>query len=405
IKTINGWMYLSCGGFTARARFISRCQAQAKLQSPSPSSSPTTSVSGATASGSCPRDRDAAAPSTPPIEPDPLLSFHVYDNTSRAERVRKAVETLEEERDNRLRQQRRVGRVAGPAPAAYEPKLKQVTFKWQRGLKIGAGSFGKVYTVVNTESGQLLAMKELSIIAGDRRALQKAANELRVLEGVIHPHLVRYYGCELHREEMLIFMELCVEGSLEALIATTGALEEHTTRRYAKQLVSAILELHARNIAHRDIKSGNIFLTNEGHCLKLGDFGCAVKIRANTTAPGELQGFVGTQAYMAPEVFMKSSGHGRAADVWSLGCVVTEMGSGQRPFVEYDSNYQIMFVVGMGGRPDIPEGLSPEGRDFCLQCLTHDPDVRPRADQLSMHHFLMVKSDDDCKCQPGYLVQ
>lgn len=57
----------------------------------------------------------------------------------------------------------------------------------------------QVYTVVNTESGQLLAMKEISIAAGDRRAVQKAANELRVLEGVIHPHLVRYYGCELHR--------------------------------------------------------------------------------------------------------------------------------------------------------------------------------------------------------------
>lgn len=56
----------------------------------------------------------------------------------------------------------------------------------------------QVYTVVNTESGQLLAMKELSVGA-DRRASQRAANELRVLEGVLHPHLVRYYGCELHR--------------------------------------------------------------------------------------------------------------------------------------------------------------------------------------------------------------
>jgi serine/threonine protein kinase len=57
----------------------------------------------------------------------------------------------------------------------------------------------QVYTVVNLESGQLLAMKELAVGAGDRRALQRAANELRVLEGVLHPHLVRYYGCELHR--------------------------------------------------------------------------------------------------------------------------------------------------------------------------------------------------------------
>ncbi|KAJ0177544.1 hypothetical protein K1T71_006417 [Dendrolimus kikuchii] len=348
--------------------------------------------------------RDVPTPPTPPSEPEPLLSFHGPDSRAHRRRVLEAIGRVEVDREERLRELKRVGRVVGDA-VSYEPKLRQLTFKWQRGLKIGAGTFGKVYTVVNTESGQLLAMKELSVGAGDRRALQRAANELRVLEGVIHPHLVRYYGCELHREEMLIFMELCVEGSLEALVGTSGGLAEHTVRRYTKQLVSAVVALHARNIAHRDIKSGNIFLTNEGHCLKLGDFGCAVKIRANTTAPYELQGFVGTQAYMAPEVFMKSSGHGRAADVWSLGCVVTEMASGKRPFSEYDySNYQIMFMVGMGGTPHIPDSLSEEGRSFCLGCLTHDPDVRPRAEVLSQHHFLMVNSDDDCKCEPAFMI-
>lgn len=71
-------------------------------------------------------------------------------------------------------------------------------------------AFVQVYTVVNTESGQLLAMKELSIGAGDRRALQRAANELQVLEGVVHPHLVRYYGCELHRVSPRFLHELRV---------------------------------------------------------------------------------------------------------------------------------------------------------------------------------------------------
>ncbi|XP_026727095.1 uncharacterized protein LOC113493354 isoform X4 [Trichoplusia ni] len=345
----------------------------------------------------------AAPPTPPPLEPE--LLYADTDTTNHRRRVLQATERVDNERDERLRSTRTVGRVLQAALTSYEPKLRQLTFKWQRGLKIGAGTFGKVYTVVNTESGQLLAMKELSVGIGDRRALQRAANELRVLEGVLHPHLVRYYGCELHREEMLIFMELCVEGSLEALVATSGALAEHTARRYTQQLLSAVHELHARGIAHRDIKSGNIFLTNEGHCLKLGDFGCAVKIRANTTAPGELQGFVGTQAYMAPEVFMKTSGHGRAADIWSLGCVVTEMASGKRPFWQYDSNYQIMFLVGSGGRPEIPTTLSDEGQDFCMSCLTHDPDLRPKAETLNLHHFLMVKSDEtDCNCEPAYLI-
>ena len=93
--------------------------------------------------------------------------------------------------------------------------------------------------------------------------------------------------------------------------------------------------------------AANIFLTDEGNCLKLGDFGSAVQIKAHSTMPGELQGFVGTQAYMAPEIFMKSGsiGHGRAADIWSVGCCVVEMASGRRPWSEFDSNYQIMFKV------------------------------------------------------------
>ncbi|XP_047026363.1 mitogen-activated protein kinase kinase kinase 4 isoform X2 [Helicoverpa zea] len=341
--------------------------------------------------------REAPTPPTPPpVEADPL-NYPEAESNAHRRRVLSAIEQVDSARDARLRDSKSVGHVlAAPLPS-YEPKLRQLTFKWQRGLKIGAGTFGKVYTVVNTESGQLLAMKELSVGVGDRRALQRAANELRVLEGILHPHLVRYYGCELHREEMLLFMELCVEGSLEALVATSGALAEPTVRRYCGQLLSAVRELHARAIAHRDIKSGNIFLTNEGHCLKLGDFGCAVKIRANTTAPGELQGFVGTQAYMAPEVFMKSSGHGRAADIWSLGCVVTEMASGKRPFSQYDSNYQIMFLVGSGGRPEIPSTLSEEGQEFCMSCLTHDPDLRPRAETLTLHHFLMVRYWPDAR--------
>ena len=53
-------------------------------------------------------------------------------------------------------------------------------------------------------------MKELSVGVGDRRALQRAANELKVLEGVLHPHLVRYYGCELHRVRTLLVTSITV---------------------------------------------------------------------------------------------------------------------------------------------------------------------------------------------------
>lgn len=95
---------------------------------------------------------------------------------------------------------------------------------------------------------------------------------------------------------MLIFMEFCEEGTLETLIAATEhGLPELLVRKYTFQLVSGVACLHDHGVVHRDIKTANIFLTEGGNCLKIGDFGCAAKIKCNTTMPGELKGFVGTQ--------------------------------------------------------------------------------------------------------------
>ncbi|KAG8228065.1 hypothetical protein J437_LFUL007235 [Ladona fulva] len=208
-------------------------------------------------------------------------------------------------------------------------------------------------------------------------------------------------------EEMLLFMEYCPEGTLEDLVATTeeataSGLPEPIIRRYTYQLLQAVATLHHHGIVHRDIKSANIFLADEGNCLKLGDFGCAVKIKTHTTMPGELIGFVGTQAYMAPEVFMKTTleGHGRAADIWSVGCVVVEMTSGKRPWHEFDSNYQIMFKVGMGEIPPWPSTLSQEGEDFLEQCLQHDAKKRATAEALLQHTFVKVEVDEEYQSIP-----
>ncbi|CRK88476.1 CLUMA_CG002214, isoform A [Clunio marinus] len=231
--------------------------------------------------------------------------------------------------------------------------------------------------------------------------IKKVAEELKIFEGIHHRHLVKYYGVEIHREELLIFMELCAEGTLESLCEISGGLHEGLVRRYTTQLLSGVEELHKNGVVHRDIKCANVFLTNEGNCLKLGDFGSAVKIKFHTTMPGELKGYVGTQAYMAPEVFTKTNteGHGRAADIWSVGCCVIEMASGKRPWYQFDSNFQIMFKVGMGESPEIPSTLSEEGIDFVECCLFHDPKERWTATELLQHHnFCKVVIGDECDC-------
>ncbi len=100
-----------------------------------------------------------------------------------------------------------------------------------------------------------MAMKEIALQPNDHRTIRSVADELHIFEGIHHPHLVRYYGLEIHREEMIIFMEFCPEGTLENLTASTEAgLPEELIRRFTRQLLEAVTVLHENGIVHRDIK-------------------------------------------------------------------------------------------------------------------------------------------------------
>ncbi|XP_048210360.1 mitogen-activated protein kinase kinase kinase 4 isoform X2 [Perognathus longimembris pacificus] len=329
-----------------------------------------------------------------------LLS-HTKDTASRQgpmEAIQKSVRLFEEKRYREMRRKNIIGQVCD-TPKSYDNVmhvgLRKVTFKWQRGNKIGEGQYGKVYTCISVDTGELMAMKEIRFQPNDHKTIKETADELKIFEGLKHPNLVRYFGVELHREEMYIFMEYCDEGTLEE-VSRLG-LQEHVIRLYSKQITVAINVLHEHGIVHRDIKGANIFLTSSG-LIKLGDFGCSVKLKNNAqTMPGEVNSTLGTAAYMAPEVITraKGEGHGRAADIWSLGCVVIEMVTGKRPWHEYEHNFQIMYKVGMGHKPPIPERLSPEGKDFLSHCLESDPKLRWTASQLLDHSFVKVCTDEE----------
>ncbi|KAG8444472.1 hypothetical protein GDO86_009591 [Hymenochirus boettgeri] len=312
--------------------------------------------------------------------------------------IQKSVKSFEDERYREMRRKNIVGQVCD-TPKSYDNimhvGLRKVTFKWQRGNKIGEGQYGKVYTCISVDTGELMAMKEIRFQPNDHKTIKETADELKIFEGIKHPNLVRYFGVELHREEMYIFMEYCDEGTLEE-VSRLG-LQEHVIRLYTKQITIAINVLHEHGIVHRDIKGANIFLTSSG-LIKLGDFGCSVKLKNNAqTMPGEVNSTLGTAAYMAPEVITraKGEGHGRAADIWSLGCVLIEMVTGKRPWHEYEHNFQIMYKVGMGHKPPIPDRLSPEGKDFLSHCLESDPKKRWTASQLLDHAFVKVCTDEE----------
>lgn len=117
-----------------------------------------------------------------------------------ADRYREAVDALENEIDSRLKQQNLIGGVIQDRASNKNTLYKRiVTFSWQRGIKIGQGRFGKVYTAVNINTGDMMAVKEITLQHNDNATVKRVAEETKILEGIVHKNLVRYYGVEIHK--------------------------------------------------------------------------------------------------------------------------------------------------------------------------------------------------------------
>lgn len=130
------------------------------------------------------------------------------------------------------------------------------TMRWQQGQFVGGGTFGNVYAAMNLDTGHSMAVKEIRL--QDPKLIPTVAtqikDEMRVLESVDHPNVVSYYGIEVHRDRVYIFMEFCSGGSLANLLEHGRIEDEQVIMVYALQLLEGLAYLHEVKIAHRDIK-------------------------------------------------------------------------------------------------------------------------------------------------------
>ncbi|KAF2574845.1 hypothetical protein F2Q70_00001525 [Brassica cretica] len=287
--------------------------------------------------------------------------------------------------------------------------------RWKKGRLLGMGSFGHVYLGFNSESGEMCAMKEVTLCSDDaksRESAQQLGQEIAVLSRLRHPNIVQYYGSETVDDKLYIYLEYVSGGSIYKLLQEYGQFGENAIRNYTQQILSGLAYLHAKNTVHRDIKGANILVDPHGR-VKVADFGMAKHITAQS---GPLS-FKGSPYWMAPEVIQNSSGSNLAVDIWSLGCTVLEMATTKPPWSQYEgvSELQVlknrrfskvniffsvlmrmislqvpaMFKIGNSkDLPDIPNHLSEEGKDFVRKCLQRNPANRPTAAQLLEHAFV-----------------
>src|SRR5437867_825295 len=209
---------------------------------------------------------------------------------------------------------------------------------------LGKGAMGTVYSAEETSTKRRVALKLLAPeLARDERFRRRFLRETELASSLDHPHIVPTLASGEEGGTLYLAMAH-VEGSdLRELLRREGRLEPERALDLLEQVAGGLDAAHAAGLVHRDVKPGNILVTEgpDGEQAYVCDFGLARHVSSVRSLTGE-RGFVGTIDYVPPEQIEGGAIDGRA-DVYSLGCVLYECLAGERPF-ERESELSVVFA-------------------------------------------------------------
>ncbi|XP_059147158.1 serine/threonine-protein kinase TAO3-like isoform X1 [Physella acuta] len=249
--------------------------------------------------------------------------------------------------------------------------------------EIGHGSFGAVYFARNNITKEVVAIKKMSYNGkGSNDKWQDIIKEVKFLRQLKHRNTIEYKGCFIKEHTAWLVMEYCLGSASDIIEVHKKPLKEVEISAICQDGLEGLSYLHSQGKIHRDVKAGNILLTENG-TVKLADFGSASLIcPANS--------FVGTPYWMAPEVIlaMDEGQYDGKADVWSLGITCIEMAERKPPLFNMNA-MSALYHIAQNDSPSLAGGeWSDEFHNFVDACLQKLPKDRPSATELLNHPFV-----------------
>ena len=261
-----------------------------------------------------------------------------------------------------------------------EPNFRVGQYVLERPL--GEGGMAEVWLGRNIHLGTPAAIKFLSqAYAGVADIQQRFLNEGRRQGLLNHPNIVKVFGFEYVENRSFLILQFIGGGSLEDLLRQAHRLDPAEASRIGISVCGALDCAHEHSIVHRDIKPSNILL-DENRTPYLGDFGIVLAMNEKRiTRTGTA---MGTALYMSPEQIKEPSAVDRRSDIYSFGCVLYEMFSGEPPFNpastgEGDTDFTIKLAHVQQPPPPLRQknpAISPAIESVVMRCLAKKPAER-----------------------------
>ncbi|KAF9164171.1 hypothetical protein DFQ26_001714 [Actinomortierella ambigua] len=246
------------------------------------------------------------------------------------------------------------------------------------GRCVGEGGFGAVY--IGMWHGQRCAVKQFHLRGQDTLIQQ----EISHVKNLRHRHIIQFLATETYEGSLVMITDFAEGGTLQSAIKDKRLGDGWVKKdQISKEIAKGLAYIHSNKIIHRDLKSGNVLLTQYLE-VKLCDFGLAqVKINTASSHTSDQKSTAGTLRWMAPELLTLRPRYSTKSDIYALGMVMWEMAADCTvPFQEQGDNSIIADLVRKGEREDIPEETPADYQSWIERCWEQEPSRRPDAAEL-----------------------